>query len=443
MKSKVWIYFILLQPFLDVATNFILKNFNFPITIGVVVRMVFMVISFLFVMVCFKRQNEKKMMLFNIAALTYLALNFMVNFIWKDNFSLMAEAEFLAKTAYPLQLFLVYYLLFKNNWLKKVEVVRLLTINLFIISLFIILPTFFNLSFDSYNENYDGNIGWFNAANEIGAMVAFLLPLAIWGLYAKKTKWMGIAAILVGSYAAFLMGTKVSLGSVLLTLSLAGIYILVKNRFRIEKTFICVVIPLVLILISFNQAPTVKNIDNVNQDLEAREERFENRTAIYDVEQVAKLEEIERLKELSHPIFTKVLSSRDLFVIQHFEFFKEAEPMRMAFGMGYAAENDDEEKITEMDFFDFFFSFGIIGLLLAAAVLAKPVFRMLQAIWSRIRTNRNNGFLYSLLLSLLLIMGISFIAGHVLFAPGVSIYLVIGLAMLFALTQNNSENTID
>jgi hypothetical protein len=443
LKSKVWIYFILLQPFLDVATNFILKNFDFPITVGVVVRMVFMVVSFLFVMTYFKRQNEKKMMLLNLAALAYLALNFIVNFIWKDNFSFMAEAEFLAKTAYPLQLFLVFYVVLKNNWLKKEKIVQLLTINLLVISLFIILPTLLNLSFVSYNENYDGNIGWFNAANEIGAMVAFLLPLVIWGLYTKKTNWLGVLAIMGGSYAAYLIGTKVSLGSVLVTLSLAGIYILVKNRFRVEKTFICIVIPLILLVISFGQAPAVKNIENVNEDLEAREERFENRASIYDAEQVAKLEEIERLKELSHPIFTKVLSSRDLFVIQHYEFFRDAEPMRIAFGMGYAAENDENEKITEMDFFDFFFSFGIVGLLLAIAAAAKPVFRMLQAAWSQIRYNRNNGFLYSLLLSLLLIMGISFIAGHVIFAPGVSIYLAIGLAMLFVLAENKSEKTID
>src|SRR5690606_1145939 len=98
--------------------------------------------------------------------------------------------------------------------------------------------------------------------------------------------------------------------------------------------------------------------------------------------------------------------------------------------MGYAADYDFEEKITEMDFFDFFFSFGIVGLILAIVALFKPAVRILKAIWLRITRRKENSFMYSLLLAVILILGISFIAGHVIFAPGVSIYLVIGLAML-------------
>ncbi|WP_033543004.1 O-antigen ligase family protein [Planococcus sp. CAU13] len=438
MKRNIWIYFILLQPFLDVATNFILKNFDFPITIGVVVRMLFLALAFVFAMNHFIQHKEKKLLLLNLAVYAYLAVNFIVNFIWKDSFSFMAEAEFLAKTAYPVQLFFVFYILVKNKWLTKEKIVQLLTINLLAISAFIILPTLFNISFESYNEFYEGTIGWFNAANEIGAIVAFLTPLAIWGMYKKLTGWLGIATVFASVYTAYLIGTKVSLGSVILVLVIFSIYILARNRFRLSKPFFIVFLPLIVLLISLNQAPAVQNIENVRADLEAREQRFENREEIYDREQVQKLEEIERLKELSHPTITKIVSSRDLFVIQHYEKYVDADPARIALGMGYAADYDFEEKITEMDFFDFFFSFGIVGLLLAIVALFKPAVRIVKAIWLRITRRKENSYLYSLLLSVILILGISFIAGHVIFAPGVSIYLVIGLALLSVLAEHET-----
>lgn len=441
MKRNIWIYFILLQPFLDVATNFILKNFDFPITIGVVVRMIFLAISLLFAMNYFLKQNEKKLMLFNLALYGYLALNFIVNFLFKDSFSFMAEAEFLAKTAYPVQLFFVFYILVKNKWLTKEKIVQLMTINLLAISAFIILPTIFNISFESYNEYYEGTIGWFNAANEIGAIVAFLTPLAIWGMYKKITGWLGITTIFAAIATAYLIGTKVSLGSAILVLVIFSVYILARNRFRLSMPFFIVFIPLLVLLVTISQAPAVQNIENVRVDLEAREQRFENRNEIYDAEQVQKLEEIERLKTLSHPMITKIVSSRDLFVIQHYEKYIEAHPARIAFGMGYAADYDKEAKITEMDFFDFFFSFGIVGLLLTIAAFFKPAVRILKAIWLRISGRKENSFMYSLLLSIILILGISFIAGHVIFAPGVAIYLVIGLALLGVLAERELDPT--
>ncbi|MFD1031874.1 O-antigen ligase family protein [Metaplanococcus flavidus] len=440
MKRNIWIYFILLQPFLDVATNFILKNFDFPITIGVVVRMVFLAIALFFAINYFIQHKEKKLLLLNIAVYVFLALNFIVNFIWKNNFSFMAEAEFLAKTAYPIQLFFVFYILIKNNWLTRDKIVQLLTINLLAVSAFIIIPTAFNISFESYNEFYEGTIGWFNAANEIGAIVAFLVPIAIWGMYKKKTGWLGIVTVLAAVCAAYLIGTKVSLGSIIVVLLIFSAYILTKNRFRLNAPFFVVFLPLVLLLVTISQAPAVQNIENVREDVEAREVRFENRETMYDTEQVQQMEEFERLKEISHPVITSIVSSRDLFVIQHYEAYVESAPARMAFGLGYAANYEDEPKITEMDFFDYFFSFGIIGLLLTIVVLFKPAVTIAQAIWNRIIARKENSFMYSILLSIVLILGISFIAGHVIFAPGVSIYLVIGIALLAVLAEREEND---
>ena len=116
MKNKFWLYFIILQPLLDVVTNLMIKKIDLPITLGIVVRMSVMMFAFFYVIHYFYNAKERKMLYFNLLAVGYLFVNLIINLIWKNNFDLMEEVAFLAKTAYPFQMFFVFYILFKNKW---------------------------------------------------------------------------------------------------------------------------------------------------------------------------------------------------------------------------------------------------------------------------------------------------------------------------------------
>src|SRR5699024_9704446 len=61
------------------------------------------------------------------------------------------------------------------------------------------------------------------------------------------------------------------------------------------------------------------------------------------------------------PLLQKILSSRHLYLQETKDDFMEADILRNAFGLGYAGDYEQGPKIIEMDFFDLFFSYGIIG----------------------------------------------------------------------------------
>src|SRR5699024_434843 len=82
-----------------------------------------------------------------------------------------------------------------------------------------------------------------------------------------------------------------------------------------------------------------------------------------------------RMKQVDHQMeqhtavqnstfMTKLLSSRDIYLQTTKEDFIQAEGLRKAFGLGYAGNYTSDPKIIEMDFFDMFFSYGVIGTLL-------------------------------------------------------------------------------
>jgi hypothetical protein len=444
LKDKFWLYFIILQPFLDVATNFMLKKVEFPVTLGIVIRISVMIFAFFYVVKHFYVVKEKKMLYFNLLAISYLILNLIINFIWKDSFNFMEEAAFLAKTAYPIQMFFVFYILLRNKWLEKNKLINVFTLNLFVISLFIIIPTKLNLSFESYGYFYEGSVGWFNAANETGAIIAFLLPLIIWTVDKGKNNWLGLATILLASYAAYLVGTKVSLGSIMMVLVASSIFIFFKNKLKLDKTLVAVLVSLTFLILSFNQSPAVKNVQSVEIDITNKEENYKIKEEIYTPEQIIQLEYNNVLRERSHPLLTRALSSRDIYVLQHYEYFKEAHPIRKVLGMGYASEYESKPKTTEMDFFDFLFSFGIIGALIVIISLSKKGLQLTKLIWGCVKERKINNFIYFLLLAFILLISVSFIAGHVLFAPSVSLYLAISFAFLYVIieVENEKKNSI-
>jgi len=113
------------------------------------------------------------------------------------------------------------------------------------------------------------------------------------------------------------------------------------------------------------------------------------------------------------------------------QMFLEAPLLQKLFGMGYAGNYLDTPKLIEMDFLDLFYSYGIVGFF----VFLLPFIYAIATITINFKLNKSK--LYKLefglvLCSLILGLAIAFIAGHVLFAPAVSIYLAVLLAYIFA-----------
>src|SRR5699024_7229978 len=85
-----------------------------------------------------------------------------------------------------------------------------------------------------------------------------------------------------------------------------------------------------------------------------------------------------------------------------------------------------DPKIIEMDFFDMFFSYGVIGSLF---LLIPLVYLCVKILVFPIHIEKA-----LLLFTLCLCFGIAFLAGHVIFAPSVMTYLAI---LFLAIGVNN------
>ena len=79
-----------------------------------------------------------------------------------------------------------------------------------------------------------------------------------------------------------------------------------------------------------------------------------------------------------------------------------------------------------MDLFDLLFRFGVVGLILYLSIFIK-VFKSIKI------TKFNSIYLYSIILLLI----ISFVSGHVLFNPSVSLY----FGVLIGYLNNNVKRT--
>ncbi|MDD1369270.1 O-antigen ligase family protein, partial [Bacillus sp. MHSD17] len=111
------------------------------------------------------------------------------------------------------------------------------------------------------------------------------------------------------------------------------------------------------------------------------------------------------------------------------QYYKEAPLSQKLFGMGYAGNYTTNMKLVEMDFYDLFFAFGIVGFLM----YVLPLLYFGIKIFIRLITNFRKLFSvkHTLLAStLVLSLGIGFMSGHVLTAPAVSIFFVVILAYL-------------
>ena len=149
-------------------------------------------------------------------------------------------------------------------------------------------------------------------------------------------------------------------------------------------------------------------------------------------EEVKKELEKEQKKENQENL---IFSGRQVYEERHKQFFKEAPMSQKLLGMGYAGnfkyneQKQPDPKLIEMDFHDWFYDFGIIGFALLMIPFIYYGLRILLVFITRFKEifNIKYGMIAA---SLLLALGIAYIAGHILTAPGVGIYFVVVLAYL-------------
>ncbi|MEK4840942.1 O-antigen ligase family protein [Bacillus sp. FSL L8-0152] len=469
------LFFIILQPVLDLLTSLSITLLKSNATVGILVRFLIMAVGGIYILIQAKEKENRKFLIYLILLAGVLGIGFINNKLVKDPIVLSEEVKFVVKALY-IYIMLGSYILALKSLKTKVnisdKVRNSIVYSTLIINAIMVISISTSTDFGSYEWMKVGSRGWFYAGNELGSILAIIFPIVVLYSIQKTKSWKHILywiPSLLMIYSLIQVGTKVGMGSIGATLAAAiGIIVLqlLFNRKNPNKKSLALNAVIAIVLLAgvvgtFKQTPLAQNMGIHNnylseqnvaqqgqkeqeikdklkkeQELKAKEE---NHHKVEKPEEKAKIEE-EVKKELEKEQKKEnqenlIFSGRQVYEERHKQFFKEAPMSQKLLGMGYAGnfkyneQKQPDPKLIEMDFHDWFYDFGIIGFVLLMIPFIYYGLRILLAFATRFKDifNIKYGMISA---SLLLALGIAYIAGHILTAPGVGIYFVVVLAYL-------------
>ncbi|PFH74814.1 O-antigen ligase family protein [Bacillus thuringiensis] len=469
------LFFIILQPVLDLLTSLSITLLKSNATVGILVRFLIMAVGGIYILIQAKEKENRKFLIYLILLAGVLGIGFINNKLVKNPIVLGEEVKFVAKALY-IYIMLGSYILALKSLKKTVnisdKVRNSIVYSTLIINAIMVISISTSTDFGSYEWMKVGSRGWFYAGNELGSILAIIFPIVVLYSIQKTKSWKHILywiPSLLMIYSLIQVGTKVGMGSIGATLAAAiGIIVLQllfdrknPNKKPLALNAVIAIVLLAGVVGTFKQTPLAQNMGIHNnylseqnvaqqgqkekeikeklkkeQELKAKEEKHhkgekpEEKAKIE--EEVKKELEKEQKKENQENL---IFSGRQVYEERHKQFFKEAPMSQKLLGMGYAGnfkyneQKQPDPKLIEMDFHDWFYDFGIIGFVLLMIPFIYYGLRILLAFATRFKDifNIKYGMISA---SLLLALGIAYIAGHILTAPGVGIYFVVVLAYL-------------
>lgn len=416
-KQKIiYLYFIIL-PFIDVITSLITRFTNFPISLGMIIKGATIVFGVLYIFI-WSKSKYRKASIYYLVTLCIFGLIYILTKrdIWSIS-NILNEITYAFRYMYfPIMIPCILNV-FEDFKIEKELVNRILLINCFCYTALLLIPYITNTGFDSYRWNgIDGKNGWFYAANETGVITVILLSSTLYFLNPEK-KWTVICLVPVLVSIA-LIGTKVSyLGMIIVTI-LIVIALLIKYK---KNGIITSAALLLIIAIICNFSPAISNLEGSLDRIENEEEAVEEDYKYSTIDDLVKNKTLAKVVKLG-------FNGREDFFFRNYSVYYNSSITDKLMGLGWSNREKlnytYERKLIEIDYLDIFIHYGIVGFIVYFLPL---IYLFIKVIKEKIKTNID--FWYNLIIFLLGI-AISSIAGHVLSAPAVSIYLVLILYLM-------------
>ena len=386
--------FILIGPILDFLTGICIHTLNINLTIGIIVRVLFLLFICIVTIFIFKK---KKLIIPYLIIGLYFILYILGIILYKDNNNLFFEIQNLVKVFYFPIVFLSLY-----SIKDKVDISnKILIKTLFKYLILILIPTALGIGYKTYEITKRGTLGFFNSANEISGIISILTPIMFIVFNNKKNIVLSILLGIIYLVVILMMGTKTPLLSLCFTIGVYLAYLVIESikKKHYKKITITISILLLGVLGLILVLPRTNFYKNIKTHLDFLE--VENITDVF------------KKKELiDHFIFSQRLT----FLEKENELYKESNLYLKVFGLGYL-NNGETTKMIEMDYFDIFYHHGIIGFLVYFSII-------IYLLGKKIKFNKSfEG--YMLRTSFLLIGLLSFFTGHIITAPAVSIIVTV------------------
>ncbi|MFD1037142.1 O-antigen ligase family protein [Virgibacillus byunsanensis] len=423
------IYFLLLQPVLDV-----MAYFNIPVSI--VFRVLAMGVGFIYILLQ-PNTRLKRLSIMYIAVLAlFMATHFMINYMMKIQFTASLEMTYMIKTVFFVELLIVYLFVMKSfsireSWQRIVQVC--IFINMAIIGVVMLVASLTNTGKRSYGSlAKEGHSGWFFSGNELSVILAMGFSVMILYFVNRKTVRHKITLLpIIGLviWAMLTVGTKVSFGAVIIVLGVA-ILLSILEVIRRKKDVLNVTILSTLLLVTIVVTPSSPIGNNLNLTFGLNFTNEENGSFIDEEDQL-------EAKQLQQDL----LSGRNDFLNNVKEQYGKAPLSQKVFGMGIGGNYVDAPKLIEMDGLDWYYNFGFLGFVLLILPLVYIGYHILATIL-KTRLNILNVSIIFVGLSICLGLGSALVAGHVLSSPASGIYLATLIGYLYVITKQQRSDYI-
>ncbi|MFD1851639.1 O-antigen ligase family protein [Oceanobacillus bengalensis] len=425
--ENAFIYFLLLQPILDV-----LAYFDIPISL--VVRFFVLLIGVIYLMLLPKSKQRKTALMYFFIFALFMLTHFCLNWVIKTDYIFISEVTLIIKTIFFIEMLILYFFILhtfskrEKGWQLAME--RIIFINMSFIGLIMLIADITGTEKRSYDMlAKEGHSGWFFAANELSAIMAMGFCIMILYMLHQKIltkKIVLLPFILIIIWSMLTVGTKVGLGAVIITFAFS-IFVTVIEAIKNKRKWVDVTILIILSLVTIIALPNTAVGNNLNL---AFSEHLD--TGKGNEQEEEKVDEI-----IYYP--KPILSGRSDYFSHTWEKYKQAPISQKVLGLGAEGESPDSHMLIEMDFFDWYFSFGMLGIIVLLFPLIYLVYKILASLFkTRLKILNQSTVLVGV--SVCLGLGTAFVAGHVLSSPAVSIYLAVFVNWLFLLTKNSNSN---
>lgn len=418
--NKFLYIFMILQPIIDIITSFMTRFINFPITLGIVVRGIIFLISIIYLVFYSKSKYRKYSVIYLGILVVYSIIYFITKASIFSNFSfIFQEVVYMFKYYYTLILLLMLVNLFDEFRPNNRILFKILQYCLFFYCATIVLANITGTAFGTYVGG-SGNTGWFYSGNEIGIIVALLFPL-MYLVVNKSTTYKCLFFIIPIVLGIEIIGTKTSILGLLLPTFVFFVYYLIRLKSGKFKQFMMTCIIMIIIVCSSPNLPVVQNIKN---SLDRYENRVENTEIDEDYSDEAVTSVLLSDRDYFHKKIVKIYSNRDLD--------------EKLFGIGFVNReeiNDKNiEKLIEMDYYDIFYRYGVIGFIIYLTPFIWLIVRcIIDCFKIKFKLNVKQltlGYISGIGLAIALFVG------HTLGAPAVSFYLCLCMVMLLYYLEN-------
>lgn len=393
--SSIIATFLLMQPFIDLLTGICIHTLNINFTLGIILRLMFLVFICITVLFIFKK---KQVLLPYSLIFIYCIMYIIGTLIYKET-NYFFEIQNLIKVFYFPILFISLY--FIKDHVRISNMTLYTVIITYLVLIFI--PTLFNVGYKTYEITKVGTIGFFNSANEISGILSILTPIIFIVLSESKKIIPIFLTSLIYLLVILMIGTKTPLISLCLTLFISLIYLWIK-LFK-NKKYKSIILSLILVTIFTIGLVLITPKTNFYKNIKTHL----NYLHLNHITEVFKDEKL-----VDHFIF----SSRLKFLSKKSNIYNKSNMYQKLFGIGYI-NNNKRTKMIEMDYFDIFYSHGFIGFLIFFII---SIYILIKIIQKRKELNYENIMEHT---SLFLILFLAFFTGHIIISPSVSMVCII------------------